>query len=373
MKNEVRMIAFYLPQYHEIPENNEWWGKGFTEWTNVRRGRKLYPTHYQPRVPLHNDYYDLSDPMVLVKQAAMAKKYGIYGFCFYHYYFMGRKLLEKPVERYLVQKEKIPYCFSWANQSFTRTWYGKDCSNEMLLQQSYGGEKEWQEHFAYLLPFFKDEKYIKVNNAPMFLIYLPQEFPQCNQMIALWNKLAKAEGLNGIHFVAMDTWHEARWFPSGFNATVDFEPLRTVRDIPYNLRVIMQKKRQLFMERGISGNVFKDALYVDNICSYDMITKLSVNRKIYHAFGSNYLGVFPGWDNTARKDESGYVFRNSTPLKFERYLRKQFERSKERGNKYLFINAWNEWSECAYLQPDKRFGYGYLNAVKKVSDEMMGR
>ena len=144
MKKKVKIIAFHLPQFHEIPENNEWWGKGFTEWTNVKRGRKLYPMHYQPKVPLHNNYYDLSKMEEIEKQVRMARMFGIDGFCFYHYYFTGKKLLEKPVEMYLIQKEKIPYCFAWANQSFSRTWYGKNGSNEVLLMQKYGEEKEWR-------------------------------------------------------------------------------------------------------------------------------------------------------------------------------------------------------------------------------------
>lgn len=370
MKKEVKMIAFHLPQFHEIPENNEWWGKGFTEWTNVKRGRKLFPTHYQPKVPLHNNYYDLGEPEVLIRQARLAKKYGIYGFCFYHYYFMGKRLLEKPVEQYLRQKEKIPYCFSWANQSFTRTWYGKNGNNEMLLRQTYGGEEEWVEHFNYLLPFFQDEKYIKVNNAPMFLIYLPQDFSGCSKMILLWNRLAKEYGFTGIHFVAMDTWYETRWFPVGFNATVDFEPVRSIRDIPEWINVLRNKRVQSFQEKGISQNVWKNALMADNICTYNMICRISEKREHFNHIKVNYLGAFTGWDNSARKDESGFIIRNSTPDKFERYLRKQVKKSFERGNEYLFINAWNEWSEGAYLEPDDKYGYSYLKSVRKVAGEM---
>jgi len=366
MKREVKIIAFHLPQFHEIPENNEWWGKGFTEWTNVKRGRKLYPLHYQPKVPLHNNYYDLSNSKVLIKQACMAKKFGIYGFCFYHYYFTGKKLLEKPIENYLKQKEKIPYCFSWANQSFSRTWYGKNGSNEMLLRQTYGGEKEWREHFNYLMPFFKDEKYIKVNNAPMFLIYLPQEFPACNKMIILWNQLAKEQGFTGIHFVAMDTWHEARWFPIGFNATVDFEPMRSMRDLSEAVNMRRNKRTQMFLEKGISSNLLRNAMMVDNICTYEMISRISMERQYFSNLKTNYLGVFTGWDNTARKDESGFVIRNSTPSKFEKYLRTQVQRTQKKNNEYLFINAWNEWSEGAYLEPDNKYGYAYLESVQRV-------
>ena len=370
MKKKVKIIAFHLPQFHEIPENNEWWGKGFTEWTNVKRGRKLYPMHYQPKVPLHNNYYDLSKMEEIEKQVRMARMFGIDGFCFYHYYFTGKKLLEKPVEMYLIQKEKIPYCFAWANQSFSRTWYGKNGSNEVLLMQKYGEEKEWREHFEYLLPFFKDDKYIKVNNSPMFLIYLPQEFPKCNKMIALWNELARIQGFSGVHFVAMETWYDTRWFPIGFNASVDFEPMRYMRDIPNRMKEIKYKRVQDFLEKGISSNILKNSIYVDNICTYRTISNISMNRKYYNNLKTNYLGVFTGWDNTARKDESGFVIRNSTPAKFEKYLRSQILKSQKKDNEYLFINAWNEWSEGAYLEPDNKYGYAYLKAVKKVKDEM---
>ena len=372
MRKAINLIAFHLPQFHEIPENNAWWGQGFTEWTNVKRGTRLFPAHYQPKVPLNNNYYDLSHADVLAGQAAMAQKYGIYGFCFYHYYFTGKKLVEKPVEQYLKMTEKIPYCFAWANQSFTRTWYGKNGNNEMLLRQTYGQEGEWTEHFNYLLPFFQDEKYIKVDNAPMFLIYLPQEFSKCSKMISLWNTLAIRKEFTGIHFVAMDTWHEARWFPVGFDAVADFEPMRSMRDIPQWVNVIWDKRVRSFQEHGISGNVWRDALMVDNVCTYKMMSRISTSRKYLNNIKTNYLGVFTGWDNTARKDESGFVIRNSTPSQFEKYLRKQIQRSWDRGNKYLFINAWNEWSEGVYLEPDIKYGYAYLKAVQRVLREMGG-
>lgn len=366
MENNVKLLAFHLPQFHEIEENNVWWGKGFTEWTNVKRGRKMYLGHYQPKIPLGRNYYDLSNPEVLIKQAQIARKYGIYGFCFYHYYFTGKKLLEKPIEQYRLQDNRIPYCLAWANQSFTRTWYGKDGNHEMLLEQSYGGEKEWRQHFDYLLSFFQDDKYIKVDNCPMFLIYLSQDFKQCNKMIVLWNKWAKEKGLGGIHFVAMDTSFQVKWFPYRMNATVDFEPMRSMRDIPRWINLIRNKRVNKFLEKGIFSNWLINSLYVDNICSYDLMRKLSLNRKYRDDLKKHYLGVFTGWDNTARKDESGFVIRNSTPKKFEEYLKKQILRSQKKGNEYLFINAWNEWSEGAYLEPDEKYGYAYLNAVRNA-------
>lgn len=369
MKSNVKLLAFHLPQFHEIEENNQWWGKGFTEWTNVKRGRKMYPGHYQPKVPLNHNYYDLSDNDVLMKQAALAKKYGIYGFCFYHYYFTGKKLLEKPVEAYLSQKDRQPFCFAWANQSFARTWYGKNGDNEMLLRQTYGGEKEWKEHFEYLLPFFKDKQYIKVDNCPMFLIYLSQDFKNCNKMIEFWNKLALEEGFNGIHFVAMDTGFDVKYFAPAINATVDFEPMRTMRELPHWMIYLRHIRREMFLKRGVSKSALVNSFFIDNICTYDYISSLSSKRVHNNNIHKNYMGVFAGWDNTARKDESGFVIPGSRPHKFEKYLRRQIERTKEAGNEFLFINAWNEWSEGAYLEPDCKYGYAYLKAVKRALEE----
>lgn len=366
MKKEVKLLAFHLPQFHAIPENDTWWGKGFTEWTNVKRGRKLFFNHYQPRVPLNQNYYDLSNPQILLEQCELAQNYGIYGFCFYHYYFTGKKLLEKPLENYLAGEHSFPYCFAWANQSFERTWYGKDGNREMLLEQKYGEEREWREHFLYLLPFFKDPAYIKVNNCPMFLIYLSQDFRLCSQMIKQWNEWAMKEGFNGVHVVAMDTGFVVRRFWSKLSATADFEPMRSLRDLPDRINVTRLKRRKKFEQVGITGNKLQNARLVDNLCTYDMFCKNITNRTYDYNIEKNYLGAFTGWDNTARKDESGFVIRNSTPRKFQKLLEKQIERSRELDNEFLFINAWNEWSEGAYLEPDEKNGYAYLEAVKRA-------
>lgn len=371
MKNKVKLLALYLPQFHEIEENNKWWGEGFTEWTNVKRGRKLYINHDQPKIPFNKNYYDLNDPTVMHRQVEMAKKAHIYGFCFYHYYFTGKKLLEKPVENYRNYEERIPYCLAWANQSWSRTWYGKNGKNEILLSQSYGGVKEWTEHFQYLLPFFKDERYIKIKGYPVFLIYLAQDFHECSKMISLWNTLAEAEGIPGIYFIAMDTGFNVKWFPRKISATVDFEPMRSLRDIPDCVNRIRTKRRRKFLRNGISKSIIKNSLMVDNVLTYRLIGKL-IEKRTYNLCNvdKNYLGVFTGWDNTARKDESGFVIRNSNPKKFEKLLMKQMKKSIEMGNEFLFINAWNEWSEGAYLEPDEKYGYGYLNAVKRAVEKI---
>ena len=188
-----KIIALYLPQFHAIPENDKWWGKGFTEWTSVKKAIPLLKNHHQPREPLKGNYYNLLDPEVRQWQADLAQKYGIYGFCYYHYWFNGKKLLEKPAEEILrLGKPSLPFCFSWANESWSRTWYSS--KKEVLLKQEYGAEKEWESHFNYLLPFFKDERYIKVDNKPLFLIYKPSLILELDRMISFWEKLAIKEG-----------------------------------------------------------------------------------------------------------------------------------------------------------------------------------
>ena len=194
----MRIIAFYLPQFHNIPENDEWWGDGFTEWVNVKKAEPIYEGHEQPRVPLDGNYYNLLDDDVKIWQAELAKKYGIYGFCYYHYWFNGKLLLEKPMEQMLENKKvDLPFCVCWANEPWTRAWVGE---KKVLIGQEYGTEKEWKEHFDYMLPFFRDDRYIKEDNRPLYVIYRPEIIPCLQEMLALWDKLAKENGFDGMCF-----------------------------------------------------------------------------------------------------------------------------------------------------------------------------
>ncbi len=183
----MKIIAFYLPQFHNIPENDEWWGNGFTEWTNVKKAKPLYEGHMQPRVPLGGNYYNLLDDNVKIWQADLAKKYGVYGFCYYHYWFNGKMLLEKPMEQMLANKEvDIPFCICWANEPWTKAWVGDE--RKLLIAQEYGQEEEWKQHFMYLLPFFKDERYITKDGKPLFVFYRPDIVPCMKEMIETWDK-----------------------------------------------------------------------------------------------------------------------------------------------------------------------------------------
>ncbi len=357
----IKLIAFYLPQFHEIPENNKWWGKGFTEWDNVKKARSLYRTHNQPRYPLNNNYYDLLDIETMKWQADLAKKYGIYGFCFYHYWFGGKKLLEKPIENLLRNKDiNINFCLSWANEPWTRTWHGAAGEKEILIRQEYGRHDEWMEHFEYLLEFFRDKRYIKKDNKPIFLIYRTGYMDYCNDMLELWNRLAIENGFAGIHFVNMLTARDKYSKSKYLEATVDFEPGRTRRE-----RI---KKEERF---SLLKNVLRDKVkslgvfnrLICNIVDYDKINMEMLDKKHKK---SEYRGVFVDYDDTPRRGIKGIIIKGSTPASFGKYLSENIRRSLNEGNDYLFINAWNEWGESNYLEPDKRYGYAYLRAVRKA-------
>lgn len=364
MKSKV--IAIYLPQFHAIPENDKWWGKGFTEWTNVKRGKSFYPGHYQPRIPYNKNYYDLSNLSVLEKHIQMAKDAKIAGFAFYHYYFTGKKLIEKPIENYRdYSKKDFPYCLIWANQSWMRTWYRANGEKEMLLEQVYGGEKEWKEQFEYLYSFFRDERYIKIDNKPLYIIYLPQDIEYRKEMFGLWNRLAQERGFDGLYLVAMNTGWGLDKVQNLYDAYMNFEPIQTIcGDVSY--RSFLQQFKSTHIAK-----VDKDKCNLTNrIFAQNAYTYSYLCRQIEKGYGvesvkKTYLGAFPGWDNSARKDEESWIIRNSTPKRFGKHIERMLQRSEDMGNEYLFLNAWNEWSEGAYVEPDERYGYAYLEELKR--------
>ncbi|MBU5455562.1 glycosyltransferase WbsX family protein [Caproiciproducens sp. MSJ-32] len=355
----MKVIAFYLPQFHEIEENNKWWGKGFTEWTNTKKSIQLFKGHYQPREPLNDFYYNLLDPKTREWQAELAKKYGIYGFCYYHYWFKGKKLLEKPAEEILKLKSpKLPFCFSWANEPWTRAWDGRE--KEVLMPQDYGDKNDWVEHFNYLLPFFKDERYIKIDNKPMFLIYRSASIPCCDEMIELWNDFAVKNGFNGIYFIKTLNSFEIDTKNKNFNAQVEFEPMFTlVHDYGVSKKII--RKMKSLLRNSIN---FKNYLFL-NIEDYDYVWQRIIKRKRNYQL-TTYLGAFVDWDNSPRKGTKATIFKGSNPEKFKNYFKEQVKKSKQNGTEFLFINAWNEWAEGTYLEPDKKYGFAYLEAIKEV-------
>ena len=351
---KTKVIALYLPQYHRIKENDEWWGEGFTEWTNVKKAKPLYENHLQPRVPLNNNYYDLSDKNVLLEHMILASEYGIDGFCFYHYWFNGKKLLEKPIERLLNEnKIPLPFMLCWANEPWTRTWDGDNGAKEILMSQNYGDMKDWTEHFLYLLDFFKRDEYIKIDNRPVIAIYNSCEITQRYEMFKYWNKLAKENGFDkGIYIIHTHRLPIKTEYPYYGSAVYDFEPYATL------LRISDKQREKIEIVR--EG---KDREY--RVLDYDKFCEHMVNN---YSFTSTQhcLGFFVGWDNSPRiGNRVKIIFEGNTPDKVEKYFTEQYRKSILLNNDFLFINAWNEWGEGAFLDPDEKYGLGYLEAIKR--------
>lgn len=362
----MKKIAFYLPQFHTIPENDLWWGKGFTEWVNVKKSQPQFKGHIQPERPIDNNYYNLLDENAQIEQAELAKKYGVDGFCYYHYWFEGKLLLEQPMENMLNNKKvNIPFCISWANETWARTWDGQE--QNILIKQNYEENAEaWKAHFTYLLQFFKDERYILHENKPMLLIYKPHLIKGCKEMIEYWDQLSKDNGFDGIYVgyqnaSAFDYDMESL----GFDFGVEFEPFYTIRELKNKTDNSLKKiKYAVGHPNWFYRKIRKRILNEPNIHNYDEIWKMILTRK---PIAKNiYPGAFPSWDNTPRKGNKSDVFFRATPEKFEKYFKLQMEHAKDVYNaQYIFINAWNEWAEGAHLEPDEINGYGYLNAIKK--------
>lgn len=359
----MKIIAFYLPQFHSIPENDRWWGNGFTEWDNVRRTKSLFKGHNQPEVPIDKNYYNLLDDSVQINQSHLAKKYGVDGFCYYHYWFDGKLLLEKPMEKMLQNKNiDIPFCICWANETWARTWDGNE--SDILIKQNYEeGFEGWKKHFDYLLPFLLDSRYIKHNNKPMLLLYKPQLIKNLDKLMDCWNQLALKAGFSGIywgyqHRSAFD--YELDRLDFG----IEFEPFFTVREIENEEKETISTGKIKF--KNTIEKIHRKIHGLPIIYDYDAVWERILKRNPKH---SNIMpGAFTSWDNTPRKGKDGVVFFEATPEKFGQYIRKQLIHAKTTYKAdYLFINAWNEWAEGAHLEPDERFKYQYLEELYKAT------
>ena len=352
-----KIIAFYLPQYHEIPENSKWWGNGFTEWVNVKSAKPLFKSHYQPKIPYRNNYYDLSNVDVIFDQAKLANYYGVDGFCFYHYWFEGKKLLEKPMEMLLEKPEiKINYCVSWANETWSRRWSGEE--KKILIKQTYGGEEDWEKHLQYLLPFFRDPRYIKVDEKPVILLYRAFEIEKCEEMLVYWEERMMEEGFNGIYIVETLNSVQKKGYIEKSSAYVEFEPMYTIYG---KLNYFIRSYRYCFNHLKLFNLGFRDYLSYDKVCK-KIVSRQNNNDK------KTYLGAFPSWDNTARKGKAGLVIKNSSPEKFKDFFSAQYRKSMELNNEFIFINAWNEWGEGAYLEPDEQYKFQILTSIKEVKE-----
>lgn len=348
----LKLIAFLLPQFHRIPENDLWWGEGFTEWTNTRKSLPLYKGHMQPKEPLNGYYYDLTDRGARLRQAQLADAYGIYGFCYYHYWFKGKRLLEKPFQQVLELGEPdFPFCLSWANEAWTRKWDGGE--GQILQPQNYGDEPDWERHFYELLEAFQDKRYIRVDGKPLFLIYRPGDIPRCEDMLRFWNVLAKRNGLGGIYFVrtlgGFTVPHQ-----KGFDASVEFEP-------HYTFGHHWSESFWHYIQSGKTEHLVVD---------YDNVWQTILKRTPHRDGETVYPGAFVDWDNTPRLGAKGQSCIGAAPDKFRRYLSMQIRRAATvYQSEFMFINAWNEWAEGAFLEPDRHHGYRYLEAVKLALEE----
>lgn len=369
-KENNRIIAFYLPQFYSFPENDEWWGKGFTEWTNVKKAKPLYSDHYQPTVPLNQNYYCLEDISVMKWQTDLAKEYGIYGFCFYHYWFgENRMLMQKPVENFLLHKEiDFPFCICWANHNWSRTWVGGD--NEILMDVRYGKEEEWEKHFQYLLPYFKDKRYIRIDNKPVLVIYLPQRINCYKSMLSYFQKRALEEDLNGIVVISQHLFKsEDSELEKLIDYKIDYEPNCSLNKASNNPFESLLCCPSFFLDfyfyrlKGLIKKLSKGCLCKYRTYSYDAIWKYILNRKMNDE--KTIAGAFVKCDVTPRRQERALIFKGATPAKFNNYLKLLIDKVNREYNKNLiFISAWNEWGEGMYLEPDEKDKYAYLEGVR---------
>lgn len=364
----IRPIAIYLPQFHPIPENDLWWGKGFTEWTNVVGGKPRFKGHYQPHLPSDLGFYDLRLEESRMAQEALASEYGIFGFCYYHYWFNGKRMLDEPLERKLKNpKETLPFMLCWANENWTRVWDGGE--NEVLLKQEYA-EADDRSHVRELIRYFKDERYIKVDGKPFFAFYKPKLFPDMKRTLEIFREEAKKE-----NYELYLTWFERSgeednnyYSTIGFDAAVEFQPLSKSLDA-YRKRFHPKKnptslperiKRLLLRKFGSTS-----AMLNDQIINYEDFLNFDISfpKRKYKL----YPGVNPMWDNSARReDQRATIFTGSTPDLFANWYKRkkeQFVPFSENEN-FIFINAWNEWAEGNHLEPCLKWGRKYLEAIK---------
>lgn len=362
--NSTEIIALHLPQFHQIPENDEWWGEGFTEWTNVKKAKPIYDGHLQPRIPLNGNYYDLSDVGTVVKQMELAAKYGVDGFCFYHYWFKGKKLLYKPIEA-LLELDRIPLRFmlSWANEPWTRTWDGSKGAETILMAQDYGKKNDWIEHYNYLARFFERKEYIKIYNRPVIVVYNSADIDIREEMFTVWNEQARQDGFaDGLYIINTHRLSVERELPMYGDAVFDFEPMATYTD-----RLTLSARDRIAAKHAGSKAENHDHIY--EVFDFGRFCELMTSREAFVST-NHYLGFFTGWDNTPRRGiDTSLLFDGNSPDVVERFFEIQYKRSIDAGNKFLFINAWNEWGEGAILEADEVYGYGYLEGIKRVKDK----
>ena len=341
----ARLIAFYLPQFHPIPENDAWWGRGFTEWTNVVRGTPRFPGHYQPHLPGELGFYDLRIPEVMARQVELARLYGLGGFAFYYYWFNGHRLLERPLDQYLASDLDFPFCICWANESWSRRWDGR--AGEVLIAQQHSPEDDLA-FIAAVADCLRDPRYIRVRGRPLLLVYRPALLPDPAATAERWRHWCLANGIGDIHLAYTQSFESVDPARYGFDAAIEFPPNNS-HPVPITDRIEN-------LDPGFRGMIYDWTLFPERSrhyppCDYPL-----------------FRGVNPAWDNEARRPGSGAIFLGSTPNGYREWLenaiRDTLRRFDDDSERLVFVNAWNEWAEGAHLEPDQRHGYAYLQATR---------
>lgn len=355
----------YLPQYHSFPENDEWWGKGYTEWVAVKKASPLFKGHNQPRIPLGGNYYDLDkDGAATLKwQAELAKKYGVYGFAIYQYYFNGKTLMDKPLQTLLSHPEiDINYNICWANETWTRTWYG--LSDRVLIAQEYGDKSDWRRYYEHLLPFFRDRRYIKIDNKPVWQIYKTFDIPCFCEMVSCFSEWAVQDGFDGVYVISGKTAAGSDDRSGCIDGRYYFEPGYTLKNglglfgkAAYDMSTLMRSIRNRILGKSFG---YVPERIID--------AKRIMNRVASRDYAENeFPGIIPDWDNTPRRGYKGLIYKNTSPKLFEETLAKLRDKVKGHAVDFVYVNAWNEWGEGAFVEPDETRGYAYLEAIKRVT------
>ena len=342
--HDIKPVAFYLPQYYPTPINNKNWGNGFTEWTNVAHALPQYYGHYQPHIPEKMSYYDLRNNAVMEEQCILAKEYGLYGFCFYYYYFNGNNPLELPLVNYANNPNiTFPFCLCWANENWTRRWDGKQ--QEVLLEQTYSPE-EMLDFIMKISKYFLHENYIKIEGKPLLIIYNVLQIPNLDSCIDMWRQYCRKAGIGEIFLVCAKTFGlEDINIIKKFDACVEFPP--------HGIYIPPKIDYSLLSNKFFEGNIYHIQDYISTITT----------TKSYLLFH----GAFPSWDNTARTSNKAKIFSDATPATFKLWLQKiiYITQTYPVDKRFIFINAWNEWGEGAHLEPDRKYGYAYLEILRQ--------
>ncbi|WP_211172662.1 glycoside hydrolase family 99-like domain-containing protein [Chitinophaga sp. Ak27] len=349
--NKNRIIAFYLPQFHPIPENDEWWGRGFTEWTNVGKARPMFRNHYQPHIPGELGYYDLRLEETRIAQAKMATEYGVDGFAYWHYWFGGKRILERPFNEVLYSgKPDFPFCLAWANETWSGIWHGNP--GKVLIEQSYPGREDYLRHYEFARTAFLDNRYMKVDNCPIFMLYRPNNVPGVANFINYWNELAIKDGFNGIHFIALSNNPDAETddlLKKGFSAV---GPNR-LANLPSTASFFSKVKRKVLKRPFIMDYKKASRLFIGELERREEC----------------YPSIIPGWDNSPRSGNRAMILTDSSPEDFYEHVKEVLHINKNKKNKIILLKSWNEWAEGNYMEPDVKFGRDYLEALQRAIKE----